>query len=74
MVKRKIVNCKKASVRKEPDIVDEKKYLETDVIGYLKKGTDIAVDLEDVLYDWTGRCYVKTTEPTPGYIYKGVIN
>jgi hypothetical protein len=74
MVKRKIVNCKKASVRKEPDIVDEKKYLETDVIGYLKKGTDITVDLEDVLYDWTGRCYVKTTEPTPGYIYKGVIN
>lgn len=74
MVKRKIVNCKKASVRKEPDVVDEKKYLETDVIGYLKKGTDITVDLEDVLYDWTGRCYVKTTEPTPGYIYKGVIN
>jgi hypothetical protein len=74
MVKRKIVNCNKASIRKEPDTVNEKKYLETDVIGYLKKGTDITVDLEDVLYDWTGRCYVKTTEPTPGYIYTGVIN
>jgi hypothetical protein len=73
MVKKKIANCKKASIRKEPDRVDEKKYLETDVIGYLKQGVDVTVDLEDILYDWTGRCYVRTTEPTPGYIFTGVL-
>ena len=69
----KVARCKKASVRKEPDKVEEKKMLETDVIGYLKEGTKVTIDVKDMIYDWTGRAYVKSTDPTPGYIYIGCL-
>lgn len=78
-IKAKVVNCKKASIRRHPwiplhanDIVDIKEGTSKDT-DIVKKGTTIMIDPDNVSYDWTDRKFYKVRNPD-GWIYEGCVD
>lgn len=70
MTKVKIVNCKKASLRRAPWITPISK----DVVGEIQNGEVIEIDESDVSYDWTDRKFYKAKAVIgEGWIYEGVV-
>lgn len=68
--KARIVNCKKASIRKNPSCTSEK----DDTIGILEKGEIIDVDDSIRVFDWTDNEFYKcATSFGDGYINVGVV-
>lgn len=68
--KARIVNCKKASIRKNPSCTNEK----DDTIGVLEKGEILDVDDSIRVFDWTDNEFYKcTTSFGDGYINVGVV-
>lgn len=63
-----IDNCKTASIRKRPWIP----IFEEEVVGELKRGSKIEVNLNDICYDWQDRKFYRTKKPD-GWIHEGVI-
>lgn len=74
----RIVNCKKASIRRTPWITWHNKDMSGVLDGPLhtsddfKKGDELDVDFDSFCYDWTGRKFYKVRMPK-GWIYEGVI-
>ena len=63
--KARIVNCKKASIRKNPSCTSEK----DDTIGVLEKGELLEVDTSIRVFDWTDNEYYKCSASIgDGYI------
>ena len=63
--KARIVNCKKASIRKNPSCTSEK----DDTIGVLEKGELLEVDTSTRVFDWTDNEYYKCSASIgDGYI------
>jgi hypothetical protein len=68
--KARIVNCKKASIRKNPSCTSEK----DDVIGVLEKGELLEVDTSTRVFDWTDNEYYKcSTSFGDGYILTEIV-
>lgn len=68
--KAKIVNCKKASVRKNPSCTDEK----DDTLGVVSSGEVIDVDPSVRVFSWTDREYYKcSTSFGDGYILSELV-
>lgn len=68
--KARIVNCKKASVRKNPSCTSEK----DDVVGVLEKGEILDVDDSTRVFDWTDNEYYKcSTSFGDGYILTEIV-
>ena len=75
----KIINCKRASIRRKPwiPLIDE------EIVGLregpnenntkLKSGKTIMIDDSQVSYDWKDRKFYKTLNPD-GWIYAGCID
>jgi hypothetical protein len=68
--KARIVNCKKASIRKNPSCTSEK----DDVVGVLEKGELLEVDTSIRVFDWTDNEYYKcSTTFGDGYILTEIV-
>jgi hypothetical protein len=68
--KARIVNCKKASIRKNPSCTSEK----DDVVGVLEKGEFLEVDTSMRVFDWTDNEYYKcSTTFGDGYILTEIV-
>lgn len=78
----RIVNCKKASIRRTPWIPLRNK----DIVGIrdgpnqnnkqveiIDQGEQIEIDPDTVCYDWTDKKFYKVRSPE-GWIYEGVID
>ena len=55
MKRAKIVNTKKASIRKDVSDPNDDK----DNIGTLSKGDIVSIDSDNIYYDWTGKEFYK---------------
>lgn len=74
----KIVNCKRASIRRTPWIPLRDK----DIVGIkdasinsentVNAGSTIEIDQDNICYDWTDRKFYKVKNPD-GWIYEGCI-
>ena len=63
--KARIVNCKKASIRKNPSCTSEA----DDTIGVLERGDLLDVDTSVTVYDWTDKSFYKCSATIgDGYI------
>lgn len=63
--KARIVNCKKASIRKNPSCTSEK----DDVVGVLEKGEILDVDDSTRVFDWTDKEFYRCSSSIgDGYI------
>lgn len=78
-VKVKIVNCKKASIRRHPwiplltkDVVDIKDGVD-DNTNIVSIGSTIEIDPTEVCYDWTDRKFYRVKNPK-GWIYEGCVD
>lgn len=68
--KARVVNCKKASIRKNPSCTSEK----DDTIGVLEKGEILDVDDSTRVFDWTDKEFYKcSTSFGDGYILKDFV-
>lgn len=68
--KARIVNCKKASIRKNPSCTSEK----DDTIGVLEKGEILDVDDSTRVFDWTDKEFYKCSATIgDGYILKDLV-
>lgn len=68
--KARIVNCKKASIRKNPSCTSEK----DDTIGVLEKGELLDVDDSVRVFDWTDKEFYKCSASIgDGYILKDLV-
>lgn len=68
--KARIVNCKKASIRKNPSCTSEK----DDTVGVLEKGELLEVDTSMRVFDWTDNEYYKcSTSFGDGYILTEIV-
>ena len=68
--KARIVNCKKASIRKNPSCTSEK----DDTIGVLEKGEILDVDDYTRVFDWTDKEFYKCSASIgDGYILKDLV-
>ena len=75
----KIVNCRRASIRRTPWIPLHS----DDIVGIrdgpiensitVKTGDTIEIDSDHICYDWTGRKFYKVRNPK-GWIYEGCID
>lgn len=74
-----IVNCKKAAIRRTPWIPLHDKeiagYMDgsSDDVNTVSRGKRIDVDIDEIVYDWTGRKFYKVKAPK-GWIYEGCIS
>lgn len=67
----KIANCKTASIRRAPWIPS----LDEDVVGEVRNGETVAVNIDDICYDWKDRKFYKVNQGAlEGWIFEGVIN
>ena len=64
-----IVNCKRASIRKAPWITP----FAEDIVETMEQGRSIAIDQNEIAYDWTGRKFYKVPK-FKGWIYDGCID
>lgn len=70
MIKVKIANCKKASLRRAPWITPVSK----DIVGEIQNGEVIEIDETSICYDWTGRKFYKAKATIgEGWVHEGVI-
>lgn len=70
MTKVKIVNCKKASLRRAPWITP----ISEDVVGEIQNGEVIEIDESNTAYDWTDRKFYKANAVIgEGWIHEGVV-
>ena len=68
--KARIVNCKKASIRKNPSCTSEK----DDTIGILEKGEILDVDDSVRVFDWTDNEFYKCSSTIgDGYILTDLV-
>lgn len=68
--KARIVNCKKASIRKNPSCTSEK----DSTIGVLEKGEILDVDDSVRVFDWTDKEFYKcSTSFGDGYILTEIV-
>lgn len=66
-----IRNCKSCGIRKDPTDPNEDDVL----VGELKLGDKVQVDLDDTVYNWQGRLFakVKITGGAEGYICRDLL-
>lgn len=66
-----IRNCKSCGIRKDPTDPNEDDVL----VGELKLGDKVRVDLNDTVYNWQGRLFakVKITGGSEGYICRDLL-
>lgn len=66
-----IRNCKSCGIRKDPTDPNEDDVL----VGELKLGDKVQVDLNDTVYNWQGRLFVKVkiTGGSEGYICRDLL-
>ncbi len=66
-----IQNCKSCGIRKDPTDPNEDDVL----VGELKLGDKVQVDLNDTVYNWQGRLFVKVkiTGGSEGYICRDLL-
>lgn len=66
MIKARIVNCKEAGIRKNPN--------DDQVLGKLKSGDTISVDTSKRYFSWTDKEYYKCeSEAGEGYVLSDLV-
>jgi len=75
----KIVNCRRASIRKKPWVPLHSEEIvgvrdgPIETTNTVKSGDTIEVDTNNVVYDWTDRKFYKVRNPD-GWIYEGCVD